>query len=367
MDFSEDRFNEIKNDYEDFAKNLNIKDIRCVPLSALDGDNIVNRTERSSWYQGQTLMEILETVEISDDKNVEHFRFPVQYVNRPNLDFRGFCGTVASGIVRKGDSVMALPSRKTSTVDKIVTFDGDIEEAFIDQAVTITLKDEIDVSRGDMLVHIDDVPAVASKVNADLVWMSEDGMAPGKAYDIKFSSQSTQGAFSKIHHRVDVNTLEQHDAEDVKLNEIALCELSLTKPIAFDAYQKNRATGAFIVVDRLTNVTVGAGMVVGEAADDSMNFEPVTAKEKAARFGQKPAIVAINGTHAEQVATALDRRLFEMGKVAAIANHENAQCLKDAGLVALVVGGADKAKISLAADEESLDSMIASLQDKGII
>ncbi|MFT6188866.1 MAG: bifunctional enzyme CysN/CysC/sulfate adenylyltransferase subunit 1 [Oleispira sp.] len=367
MDFSEERYNEIKEDYLAFSKNLNIPDIQCVPLSALDGDNIVNRSERSPWYTGKTLMEILNTVEVSEDKNLENFRFPVQYVNRPNLDFRGFCGTVASGKVRPGDSVMALPSRKTSTVDKIVTFDGDLDEAFNGQAVTITLKDEIDVSRGDMLVHIDDLPTVASKVNADIVWMADAELVAGKQYEIKFSSSVTQGAVSKIHHRVDVNTMEQHPASGVKLNEIALCEVTLNKPMSFDSYQQNRATGAFIIIDRLTNVTVGAGMVVGEAQDSDGDTTEVTAADKAKRFAQLPAIVAINGSNPETTAKALDRRLFEMGKVAAIANNAQAHILKDAGLIALVAGGADDACISLAADEDSLDSMIATLQEKGII
>ena len=355
MDFSETRYNEIKEDYLAFAKNLNIPDIQCVPLSALDGDNIVNRSERSPWYTDKTLMEILNTVEVAEDKNFENFRFPVQYVNRPNLDFRGFCGTVASGKVRPGDSVMALPSRRTSTVDKIVTFDGDLDEAFNGQAVTITLKDEIDVSRGDMLVHIDDLPTVANKVNADIVWMADAELVSGKQYDIKFSSSLTQGAVSKIHHRVDVNTMEQHPADVVKLNEIALCEVTLNKPMLFDSYQKNRATGAFIVVDRLTNVTVGAGMVVGEAQDADGDTTPVSAEDKARRFGQKPAIVAINGSNPEVSAQALDRRLFEMGKAAAVASNDQAFILKSAGLIALVAGGADDACISLAADEDTLD------------
>jgi bifunctional enzyme CysN/CysC len=367
MDFSEERYNEIKEDYLAFAKNLNIPDIQCVPLSALDGDNIVNRSTRSPWYTDKTLMEILNTVEVSEDKNLENFRFPVQYVNRPNLDFRGFCGTVASGKVRPGDTVMALPSRKTSTVDKIVTYDGDLDEAFNGQAVTITLKDEIDVSRGDMLVHIDDLPTVSNKVNADIVWMAESELVAGKQFDIKFSSSMTQGAVSKIHHRVDVNTMEQHPAAEVKLNEIALCELTLTKQMSFDAYKNNRATGAFIIIDRLTNVTVGAGMVVGEAQDGDGDATIVSAADKAKRFGQQPSIIAINGTNPDVIAQALDRRLFEMGKVAAIVSNEYANVLKDAGLIALVAGGADDANISLAADEDSLDSMIANLQEKGII
>lgn len=367
MDFDEECFDEIKEDYLSFADHLNFKSIHCVPVSALDGDNIVNRSERSAWYSGKTLMEILETAEIANDKNLGSFRFPVQYVNRPNLDFRGFCGTVASGSVRPGDSIMALPSQKISTVDKILNYEGDLDEAFIDQAVTITLKDEIDVSRGDMLVHIDDVPLLASKMNADIVWMTENSLLPGKPYDIKFSSSMTQGAISKIHHRVDVNTLTRHHAEQVQLNEIALCELRLTRPVAFDAYQQNRATGAFIIIDRLTNVTVGAGMIVGEAQDAEGDARPVDAMEKASRFGQKPAIVAVNSVRADDVALQLDRCLFEMGKVSVISTCEHAHALKAAGLVVLVAGGVDGADISLAADDESMDSLIADLQEQGVI
>jgi sulfate adenylyltransferase subunit 1 (EFTu-like GTPase family) len=192
-------------------------------LSALDGVNVVNRSERSPWYQGKTLMEILETVEINATRNLENFRFPVQYVNRPNLDFRGFCGTVASGIVRPGDEITALPSGKTSKVKSIVDFDGNMQEAFIDQAVTITLEDEIDISRGDMIVKSNDKPQHSKQLNADIVWMSEDAMKVGKQYDMKFASTPNTGTFSKVHHRIDVNTLEKHDSKDLKLNEIGFC------------------------------------------------------------------------------------------------------------------------------------------------
>jgi sulfate adenylyltransferase subunit 1 (EFTu-like GTPase family) len=199
------------------------------------------------------------------------------------------------------------------------------------------------------------------------VWMDDVDLVAGKQFDIKFSSLMTQGAVSKVHHRVDVNTMEQHPASDVKLNEIALCELTLTKPVSFDPYHQNPATGAFIIIDRLTNVTVGAGMVVGEAQGGEGDTTAVSAEDKAKRFGQQPAIIAINGSNPEVTAKALDRRLFEMGKAAAIASNEQALILKEAGLIALVAGGADDATISLAADEDDLDSMIATLQEKGIV
>ncbi|WP_430462855.1 sulfate adenylyltransferase subunit CysN [Thalassolituus sp. LLYu03] len=366
LGFSEDTFNKIQADYLEFAKKLHLDNIYFVPMSALDGDNVVEKSARAPWYQGQTLMEILETVEVAKDKNMENFRLPVQYVNRPNLDFRGFCGTIASGTVKPGDTIMALPSQKTSKVERIVTFDGDLNEAFAGQAITLTLEDEIDISRGDVIVKIDDQPVVSKKLNADIVWMTENALIPGKPYNLKFASSSTAGTISKVHHLVDVNTMEQSQAEQVKLNEIALVEVSLEKAVPFDSYARIQGTGAFIIIDRMTNVTVGAGMIVG-AASDSDDSRPVSAEEKARRFNQKPAIVAINAVNAAEVAQRLDRRLFEMGRVAAIADNDNAPVLKAAGLVVLVAGGADHADISLAADQETIDSLIADLQEQGIV
>ena len=258
LDFDEDTFNKIKEDYLKFSENLHLENIYFVPMSALDGDNVVEKSPRSPWYDGQTLMQILETVEVHKDKNLENFRLPVQYVNRPNLDFRGFCGTIASGIVKPGDTIMALPSQKTSKVERIVTYDGDLDEAFAGQAITLTLEDEIDISRGDVIVKVDDLPTVASKINANVVWMTEQPLIPGKPYSLKFATGESAGTVSKIHHLVDVNTLEQSQADEVKLNEIALTEVSLDKPVPFDAYSKIPGTGSFIIIDRLSNVTIGA-------------------------------------------------------------------------------------------------------------
>jgi sulfate adenylyltransferase large subunit len=366
MDFDQARFEQIRNDYLSFATNLNIGDIHCVPISALDGDNVVDRSSRSPWYDGQTLMEILETVEIAADKNLDNFRLPVQYVNRPNLDFRGFCGTISAGVVKPGDTIMALPSQKTSKVDRIVTWDGDQDKAFVGQSITLTLEDEIDISRGDVIVKIDDQPIVGNRFNADIVWMTEKSMIPGRPYDLKFATGASAGTISKVHHLVDVNTMEQREADEVKLNEIALVEVSLDKAVPFDAYAKVHGTGCFIVIDRLTNVTIGAGMIVGEATG-SGSLDAVSADEKARRFNQKPAVVAINAVNAEALVCGLDRRLFEMGRLAAIGAAKTAQVLKDAGLVALVAGGADGADISIAADGHSIDTLIAELQEQGII
>lgn len=302
VDFSEERFNEIKDDYLAFAAKLGLKDIRFVPLSALEGDNVVNKSENTPWFTGQPLMEILETVEVGRDKNLEHFRFPVQYVTRPNLNFRGFCGTIASGVIRPGEQVMALPSRRTSTVKEVVTFDGNLEEAYIDQAVTLTLTDEIDISRGDMLVKVEDEPEVGNRFNANIVWMTDAQLETGRLYDIKLGPTFTSGTVKKIHHQTDVNTLEQQaNPSQLQLNEIGLCELTLNQPIAFDAYQRNHATGSFIVIDRLSNVTIGAGMVAG-LADSGESLDPVSVEERERRLAQKPAIIACNGKQAPALA-----------------------------------------------------------------
>lgn len=263
-DFDQGVFEQIKADYLAFAEKIGLKtsSLHFVPMSALKGDNVVNKSERSPWYAGQSLMEILETVEIAADRNLDDMRFPVQYVNRPNLNFRGFAGTLASGVVRKGDEVVALPSGKGSKVKSIVTFEGELEQAGPGQAVTLTLEDEIDVSRGDMLVHADNRPLVTDGFDAMLVWMAEEPMLPGKKYDIKRATSYVPGSIPSIVHKVDVNTLERTPGSELKLNEIARVKVSLDAPIALDGYEQNRTTGAFIVIDRLTNGTVGAGMIV---------------------------------------------------------------------------------------------------------
>ncbi|NWO06308.1 MAG: sulfate adenylyltransferase subunit CysN, partial [Alteromonadaceae bacterium] len=363
VDFSEERFNEIKDDYLAFAAKLGLKDIRFVPISALDGDNVVNKSENTPWFTGQPLMDILETVEVSRDKNLEHFRFPVQYVTRPDLNFRGFCGTIASGVIRPGDNVMALPSRRTSKIKEVVTFDGNLDEAYIDQAVTLTLEDEIDVSRGDMLVKVEDEPEVHNRFNANIVWMTDAPLETGRLYDIKLGPTFTSGTVKTIHHQTDVNTLEQQaNPERLQLNEIGLCELTLNQPIAFDAYQRNHATGSFIVIDRLTNVTIGAGMIEG-LADGIESLDPVTTDERERRLAQKPAIIACGGKHAPELALAVERALFDQGKTAVVVSEANtgdaderrnvAQLLTAHGLIAIAENlGSDVANATVNADAE---------------
>ncbi|EGL56161.1 MULTISPECIES: sulfate adenylyltransferase subunit CysN [Methylophaga] len=262
MDYSQEVFDNIRHDYTEFSRELELEDIHFVPMSALVGDNVVNRSEKMDWYQGQTLMEILETVDVDKDPNFDDMRFPVQFVNRPNLNFRGYCGTLASGILKPGDEVTVLPSGKESKVKALVTYDGDLDHAVPGEAITVTLENEIDVSRGDMLVHSNHhQPHVSSQFKAMVVWMTEQPLVSNKQYSIKVGVSDAGGSLTGIDYQIDVNTLEHNKVSELKLNEIGLCEFSLNKPVVFDSYKRNRTTGAFIIIDRLTNVTIGAGMI----------------------------------------------------------------------------------------------------------
>ena len=330
--FDEGVFEQIKADYLKFAEAISLKPttLAFVPMSALKGDNVVNRSEQSPWYSGQTLMEILETVEVAADRNFDDLRFPVQYVNRPNLNFRGFAGTLASGIVHKGDEVVVLPSGKSSRVKSIVTFEGELEQAGPGQAVTLTMEDEIDISRGDLLVHADNVPTVSDSFEAMLVWMAEEPMLPGKKYDIKRATSYVPGSIASIVHKVDVNTLAEGPGSALQLNEIGKVKVSVDSAIALDGYDSNRTTGAFIVIDRLTNGTVGAGMIVapataaqGKAHGRSAH---VTTEERAQRLGQQPATVlfsGLSGAGKSTLAYAVERKLFDMGRAVYVLDGQN--------------------------------------------
>jgi sulfate adenylyltransferase subunit 1 len=279
VEFSEQRFEEIKADYQKFAQKLNIDSIKFVPISALNGDNVVERSQQSGWYHGETLMGMLESAPISAGQNFDDFRFPVQYVNRPNLDFRGFCGTISSGVVRKGDEVTSLPSGKTSKVKSIVTFDGELEEAYAPMAVTLTLEDEIDASRGNMLVHSNNQPWVANSAEAIIVWMAEEPMIAHKQYDFKLATKTTSGSIAKIEHQIDVNTLEEQEAVRLGLNEIGLCQVQFSQQVAFDTYERAKGTGSFIIIDRISNVTVGAGVIKAKGNIDETTQHEFSAFE----------------------------------------------------------------------------------------
>ena len=341
VDFDQEVFDRIRKDYQQFSRRLDSKDLHFIPISALDGDNLVDRSERCPWYDGSTLMNFLETIYIGSDRNYEDFRFPVQCVLRPNLDFRGFAGTISSGIVRVGDEIMALPSRKTTKDKEIVTMDGNLKEAHAPLSVTLTLEDEIDISRGDMIVRPGNVPKQESKFDAMIVWMADQAMVPGKQYLFKQTTKMVSGNISTLRYQMDVNTLRQLPAPTLELNQIGRCNISLSEPIHFDRYRRNRSTGAFIIVDRITNTTVGAGMIIdkrtGEDGGDHWDDEPqseslqagisnVSVDERKARFGQTAVTILLTGLPGSGKTTtayALERRLFENGRAAAVIDGQN--------------------------------------------
>lgn len=262
VDFDQQVFERIKEEYLALTTQLGIDDVTCFPISAKRGDNIVELSQHTPWYQGSTLLEFLETVPIHHDRNMQDFRYPVQYVLRPDLDFRGFCGKVASGVVRQGDEVVALPSMKRSRVKRIVTYEGDRQEAFCPQSVTLCLEDEIDISRGEMIVHPDNLPHIGRSFETMLVWMDEEPMDRQKQFFLKHNTNLTRATIDKVQYRVDVNTMEQLEGRDFTLNEIGRVNITTAKTLFFDSYQKNRATGSFILIDPITNNTSAVGMIV---------------------------------------------------------------------------------------------------------
>lgn len=276
VDYSEDTYNKLKQSYEHLADQLGIKNRYYIPLSALDGDNVVDKSTKTPWYDGQPLLSLLDSMDISKEIKAENFRFPVQYVNRPNLDFRGFCGTISSGSVQVGDEITVLPSGKTTKVKSIINA-GDTTEAnrntttnyaYAPMATTITTEDEVDISRGDMIVHTKNLPKVSNSLKVMLVWMDEKPMSIGRTYDIKRATSVITGSFEHINYKIDVNTYERTQVDTLFLNDISSCKMLLTRPIAADSYKENKETGSFIVVDRISNNTVGAGMIVGVTKRD---------------------------------------------------------------------------------------------------
>ncbi|MFH7765265.1 sulfate adenylyltransferase subunit CysN [Acinetobacter sp. BSP-28] len=359
VEFSEARFNEIQADYANFVNQLGDRkpsNIIFTPISALNGDNVVNKSPNTPWYKGETLMGTLESVEINRDTAKRDFRFPVQYVNRPNLDFRGFAGTIALGEINVGDKVVALPSGKSSTVKEIVTFDGNLEHAFAGQAVTLTLNDEIDVSRGNMLVRADQgIPAISRSVKATVVWMADQPLVIGKLYNIKIGTQTVPAKVTGINFRTNVNTLEHMQVDHLDLNAIANVTIEFDAPVVFDCYQDSRYTGSFIFIDRLNNVTIGAGMVE-ESVEWSAHSNPVTAEDRAARLGQKPASITVSAKALEN-AQVLENLLLQQGIVAiAKADLDAAQValLRETG-IAVITTVAESTDVSFT--QESVEEL----------
>jgi bifunctional enzyme CysN/CysC len=342
VDYSEEVFRKIVKDYEDFTSKIRIPDIAYIPVSALKGDNVVQKSERMPWYQGTTLLSHLETVRISSDRNLVDFRFPVQYVSRPNLNFRGFSGEIAGGIIRKGSEVLVLPSNKRSRIKSIVTYDGELDYAFSPQSVTLCLEHEIDISRGDMLVHINNIPHMRREIDAILVWMNDSVLQVGKVYLVKHTTNLVKGVVSNLNFRINPNTLSHESAEDLKLNEIGRVELELFKPIFCDEYTRNRQTGSFIVIDPMSNATVAAGMIIDRGRSMDMKlFEgsekkksknvaihegQVTHRERESLLNQKPAtlwLTGLSGSGKSTIAYALEKKLIEKGHACYVLDGDN--------------------------------------------
>jgi bifunctional enzyme CysN/CysC len=327
--FSQDVFDRIVGDYLTFASALGFRSIVPVPISARYGDNVTQRSGNMPWYRGTTLVNHLETVDVESDAAERPFRFSVQWVNRPNLDFRGFSGTVGSGRIAKGDPVVVAASGKTSTVARIVTADGDLEAAQAGDAVTLTLADEIDVARGDLLCPPAHRPAVADQFAAHVLWMDEEALLPGRQYLMRIGNLWTPASVTSIRHGVNVNTLEHEAARQVELNGIAFCNIGAAKPVAFDPYEENRSTGAFILVDRFTNQTAGAGMVAFPLRRASNIHQEGMLVDKAARArvaGQRPAVLwftGLSGSGKSTVAKLVEQELHRAGRLTTILDGDN--------------------------------------------
>ena len=320
VDFSQARLSEIETEFDQFAEALEFQETTCIPISALDGDNVTNRSDRMAWYQGPTLLAHLESVDVTREASDAGFRLPVQWVNRPNLDFRGFCGTIASGSIKPGDEVINIPSGKRSHVKSIVTHAGNLTEAVVDQAVTLTLKDEIDISRGDVICGVDHPAEQSDQFAAHIIWMSEKALFPGRQYRIKINNQTIHASVTTLKHKVNVNTLAHEAASTLELNEIGVCNIGLARPVAFEPYNDNRQLGSFILIDRQTNETVGAGMLdfsLRRAANVVWQDLEIGKDQRAEQKHQRPCVLwftGLSGSGKSTIANLVEKRLFDLGR-----------------------------------------------------
>ena len=320
VDYDQATFDAIVAEYQEFAKDLGYASITAIPLSALRGDNMIDASPNTSWYDGPTLLAHLETVQVEQDAIEKPFRLPVQWVNRPNLDFRGFSGTIASGSIKPGDEIIVTASGQTSTVKEIVTYDGNLDQAIAGQAITLTLTDEIDISRGDVLAQADAKPDFADQFEARIIWMHEDHLLPGRPYLIKMGAQVTNAQISDLKYKVNVNTLEHMAGKTLELNEVGIANISADKALAFDPYDENRHSGRFIIIDRFTNATVGAGMVnhsLRRATNIKWQEMDINKGARAYQKGQKSAILwftGLSGAGKSTVANLVEKKLHAMGK-----------------------------------------------------
>ena len=321
VNYSEEIYDKIVSDYQEFAQTaLDIESITSIPISALIGDNVVKKSENTPWYNGQTIMEYLETVEISNQKILQSFRMPVQWVNRPNSNFRGFSGLISSGEINSGDKIRILPGGQTSTIKSIVTWGGNLTTAKAGQSVTIILDDEIDVSRGDVITTSEDPCSEADQFQARILWMNENPMMPGRQYLLKSNSQSAMLTLGRLKHRIDVNTLDHLPAKTLELNEIGVCNISLDKRIAFDSYDKNQTMGGFIVIDRLSNNTVGMGLIdFALRRSENIHWQKmdVSQESRAEQKSQVPKIIwftGLSGSGKSSIANILEKKLQSLGR-----------------------------------------------------
>ncbi len=327
--FSQEVFDAIVAEYGDFARQINLEDFSAIPLSALKGDNVLVASEKTPWYEGQTLMEFLETVEVDGGVESQPFRFPVQWVNRPNQDFRGFAGLIVGGTVTPGQRVRVLPSGRETHVARVVTHDGDLTCAVAGQSVTLTLADEVDVSRGDLLVAADSPAGVADQFQATIVWMHEEHMLPGRPYLMRIGARTVTASVTDIRHRVNVNTLEHLAARQLELNEIAVCNIATDRAIAFDAYAENRDTGGFILVDKLTNDTVGAGLIhFALRRSENVHWQAVDVHKdvRAAQKGQRACVLwftGLSGAGKSTIANLVEKRLHTLGRHTYLLDGDN--------------------------------------------
>jgi len=329
MEYRQDVFERIEADYRAFARSIGAGDITMIPVSALHGDNIIARSTAMAWYHGPTLMAHLETVPVDDDLDQKPFRMPVQWVNRPDQNFRGFSGSVVSGMVRPGDAIKVLPSGRTSAVERVVTYDGDLAAGVAGQSLTITLKDEIDVSRGDVLCQASDPVEVSDQFEVEILWMGDEPMLPGRPYLIKSGTSLVPGSLDELKYKVNVNTMEHVAAKSLALNEIGVCNLELDKPLAFAPYAENRHLGSFIVIDRFSNNTVGMGLIhfaLRRAANIHWQAVDVHKESRAALAGQKPAILwftGLSGAGKSTIANLVEKKLHSLGHMTYLLDGDN--------------------------------------------
>lgn len=298
VDYSQQVFDDIERDYLTFAERVGLEEVVAIPLSALNGDNLITRSENTPWYHGPALLEYLESVEVADEVTHSPMRMPVQWVNRPNLNFRGFSGELVAGVVRPGDQIRVMPSGQRSSVERVVTYDGDLDEAVAGQAVTLTLKDEIDISRGDVIAAADSPLAVSDQFAANIVWFAEDAMLPERTYLCRIGSSTVQARITKPKYKVNINTLEHQATDTLEINEIGMCNISFNRRVPFATYRRTRDLGGFVLIDRITNATVGAGMIEHSLRRaDNIHWQP-TQVDRAAREqmnGHKPMTLWFTG------------------------------------------------------------------------